>query len=429
MLDNNQRRQAKVRSSPRQVGATATEQLAELRHGTVDVISEAELLKRLEKAIAEDRPLRVKAGFDPTRPDLHLGHTVLMNKMRRFQELGHQVVFLVGDFTAMIGDPTGKNETRPPLAPEQIRANAQTYVEQVFKILDPDRTEIDWNSRWFQAMSPADFIKLAGQATVARMLERDDFEKRYKSGQPIAIHEFLYPLVQGHDSVALKADVELGGTDQKFNLLVGRDLQKLAGQEPQCVMTVPILEGLDGVQKMSKSLDNYIGITESPREIFGKTMRISDPLMVRYYELLSGLTIAQFQDLKRRLEAGEIHPREAKVRLAQQLVTRFHGEAAGVQARAEFDRIFVEKGLPNDIPSRALSRTRFSGEVDWPQLLKELDLVASTSEARRLIESGGLEVAGQRISAIRTGLATGASAKEFVLKVGKKKFLRIFLED
>jgi tyrosyl-tRNA synthetase len=293
------------------------QQLNELKRGIVDLVSEEELRKKLERSYKEGKPLRIKAGFDPTRPDLHLGHTVLMNKMKQFQDLGHQVIFLVGDFTTMIGDPTGKNETRPALTREEISDNAKTYVRQVYKILDEKKCELAWNSTWFDKMTPADFIKLASQYTVARMMERDDFAKRYKSGTSIAIHEFLYPLVQGYDSVALRADLELGGTDQRFNLLVGRDLQRSHGQEPQCIMTMPLLEGLDGVQKMSKSLDNYIGVEDSPREMFGKTMRVSDTLMIRYYELLTDISASELEGLKSEMAASRLNPRDVKVRLRQ----------------------------------------------------------------------------------------------------------------
>lgn len=397
------------------------EQLKQLKKGTVDVISEAELLAALKKSAESGQPLRVKAGFDPSRPDLHLGHTVLINKMRQFQQLGHHVIFLIGDFTGLIGDPTGKNETRPPLTTEEIQVNAATYARQVFKILDPDKTEVAYNSKWMNAFSATDFIKLASQYTVARILERDDFHKRFQSHQAISIHEFLYPLVQGYDSVALKADVELGGTDQKFNLLVGREMQKAYGQRPQCVMTVPILEGLDGVQKMSKSLDNYIAVEDSPRDIFGKTMRVSDELMLRYYELLTDISIEALADLKAQLQSGAKHPREAKVELAQTLVGRFHGEDAGARAKEEFDRIFVNKGLPDEMPEYECS----SQEQVWIcHLLKEAGLSSSTSDGRRLVSGGAVELDGQKVKDVnfKVDLKTGDS---FVLKAGKKKFVRV----
>ncbi len=403
-----------------------SEQLRELKKGVVDLISETDLLKKLERSFKENKPLRIKVGFDPTKPDLHLGHTVLMTKMKQFQDLGHKVVFLVGDFTAMIGDPTGKSETRPALTVEEVQANAQTYVKQVFKILDESKTEIAWNNTWFSKFSSADFIKLSSQYTVARMLERDDFEKRYKSGVPIAIHEFLYPLVQGYDSVALKSDVELGGTDQRFNLLVGRDLQKTYAQEPQCILTMPLLEGLDGVHKMSKSLNNYIGIDESPREIFGKTMRVSDELMMRYYELLTDISVVDIEKMKSAMASGEENPRNLKVNLARELVTRFHSAEAGRAAVEEFERVFVNKGVPDEMPEFTLPATRLSTEFDVSALLKELDLVPSTSEARRLITGSAVEIAGQKVRDLKMILAVQVG-ESIVIKVGKKKFARVKL--
>lgn len=406
--------------------ATPTEQLKELSRGVVDLVSEEDLLKKLERSYKDNAPLRIKAGFDPTRPDLHLGHTVLMNKMKRFQDLGHRVIFLVGDFTAMIGDPTGKNETRPPLSREEVKENAKTYVRQAYKVLDESQVELAWNSEWFDKMAPADFIKLSSHYTVARMLERDDFEKRYESGAPIAIHEFLYPLVQGYDSVALRADVELGGTDQKFNLLVGRDLQRTYGQEPQCIITMPILEGLDGVNKMSKSLDNYIGVEDTPRDMFGKTMRVSDDLMIRYYELLTDLSGAEIEKLKSDMESGAAHPRNLKVRLAKELVRRFHGVAAAEGAEEEFNRIFVNKGLPDQMPEFAVSVGRFAEEIDVAALLKEFDLVGSTSDARRLIQGNAVEIAGAKITRTRMKFEFKAG-DAIVMKVGKKKFAKLLL--
>lgn len=406
--------------------ATPKEQLALLKRGVADLVSEEDLLKKLEKSYKENAPLRIKAGFDPTRPDLHLGHTVLMNKMKQFQDLGHQVVFLVGDFTAQIGDPTGKNETRPPLTKEEIKENARTYVSQAFKILDESKTELAWNASWFDKMTPSDFIRLASQYTVARMLERDDFEKRYKSGTPIAIHEFLYPLVQGYDSVALKADVELGGTDQRFNLLVGRELQRVYGQEPQVIITMPILEGLDGVQKMSKSLDNYIGVDEIPRDMFGKTMRVSDELMMRYYELLTDVPVSEIDKMKVDMKSGALHPRAVKVRLGETLVSRFHGAAAGRAAVEEFDRIFVNKGVPDEMPEFKVARAKFNGEVDVAALLKEYDLVGSTSDARRLLASNSVEIDGQKITNVKHAF-TFKPGTSVVLKVGKKKFAKLLI--
>jgi tyrosyl-tRNA synthetase len=407
--------------------ATPQEQLKEIRKGIVELVSEADLLKKLERSYKENAPLRIKAGFDPTRPDLHIGHTVIMNKMKVFQELGHQVIFLVGDFTAMIGDPTGKNETRPPLTRDEVKQNAQTYVNQVGKVLDVSKSELAWNSTWFDKFTAADFIRLASHYTVARMLERDDFEKRYNNGTPIAIHEFLYPLVQGYDSVALKADVELGGTDQHFNLLVGRDLQKTYGQEPQCIITMPLLEGLDGVNKMSKSLDNYIGVEDSARDMFGKTMRVSDELMVRYYELLTDLTADQIAQLKADMKSGAVNPRNTKVELAKTFVRRFHGEAAAQAAEDEFNRIFVNKGVPDEMPEHKLPAARFTEEVDITHLLKELDLVPSTSEARRLIQSNAVEIQSAKVSAIRAKLSV-KSGDEVIVKVGKKKFAKLIIQ-
>src|SRR5208283_2032726 len=324
-------------------------QLALLKQGCQEIIREEELRARLKEAIATGKPLRVKAGFDPTAPDLHLGHTVLIQKLKHFQDLGHQVIFLIGDFTGLIGDPSGKSETRPPLTEEEVQANAATYERQIFKILDKKKTGIDFNSRWMKQMSAQDLIKLAARHTVARMLEREDFHKRYASQTPISVHEFLYPLIQGYDSVALSADVELGGTDQKFNLLVGRELQKEYGQEPQSIVMMPLLEGLDGINKMSKSLGNYIGINESSKEIFGKVMSISDGLMVRYYELLSSVALSELIKIKSDLKSGALHPMEAKKMLALELVDRFCSKGEGVRAREEFQKIFSKKNLPDDI--------------------------------------------------------------------------------
>ena len=399
----------------------AEEQLKQLKKGTVDLVSEGELLAKLKKSAKENKPLRIKAGFDPSRPDLHVGHTVLINKMRQFQQLGHKVIFLIGDFTARIGDPSGKNEARPPLSEEEIKANAVTYARQVYKILDRDITEVSYNSSWMMRFSPADFIRLASQYTVARMIERDDFSKRYQAQTPIYIHEFLYPLVQGYDSVALRADVELGGTDQKFNLLVGRELQKSEGQEPQCIMTVPILEGLDGVQKMSKSLDNYIAVEDTPRDMFGKTMRVSDELMLRYYELLTDITVDELAQLKQDLQSGKKHPRAVKVELARTLVARFHGDEAGRKAVEEFDRIFVDKGLPDDIPVKKVAA---QSQLWVCKLMVETGLAPTNSEARRLIEGKALERDGEKVTdpQLKIDLKSGDS---FILKAGKKKFVRV----
>jgi len=396
---------------------TPAEQLAELKRGADEILPEAELAARLK----EGRPLRVKAGFDPTAPDLHLGHTVLLNKMRQFQEFGHEVIFLIGDFTGLIGDPTGKNVTRKPLSPEEIKANARTYEAQVFKILDPKRTRIDFNSRWTNELGAAGLVQLAAKHTVARMLERDDFSKRYASGEPIAIHEFLYPLVQGYDSVALKADVELGGTDQKFNLLVGRQLQEHYGQKPQVVLTMPILEGLDGVQKMSKSLGNYIGINEPPNEMFGKLMSISDQLMWRYFELLSFRPLQEIEQFKRDIVEGA-NPRDIKFLLGQEIVARFHGAAAGQAAQDDFVARFQKGALPEDMPELELQAPADGiGIVD---LLKQAQLVASGSEANRLLEQGGVKVDGEKAADRSLKLKAGV----YVLQVGKRKFARITLK-
>jgi tyrosyl-tRNA synthetase len=397
------------------------EQLKQLRKGSSEIISEAELLAKLRKSFKENKPLRIKAGFDPNRPDLHVGHTVLINKMRQFQSLGHHVIFLIGDFTAMIGDPTGKNEARPPLTEAEIQDNAKTYADQVFKILDKEKTEVSYNSRWMSKFTAADFIRLTSQYTVARMIERDDFTKRLKAGTPIHMHELIYPLVQGYDSVALKSDVELGGTDQKFNLLVGRELQKSAGQDPQCILTVPLLEGLDGVQKMSKSLDNYIAVEDTPRDMFGKSMRVSDELMFRYYELLTDISVDDLAKLRADVKSGTMHPRAVKVELGRLLVERFHGAAAGQNAVAEFDRIFVDKGLPDDIPDKEASAAIGVGIC---KLMVEVGLATTNSEARRLIEGRAVERDGEKITdpQLKVDLKSG---EKFILKAGKKKFVRV----
>ncbi len=395
------------------------EQLSELERGAVDVIHVADLRRKIERGT----PLRVKAGFDPTAPDLHLGHTVLINKLRQFQQFGHDVIFLIGDFTGLIGDPTGKSATRPRLTGEEIAANARTYREQIFKILDPERTIIDFNSRWMGAMSAAALIELAAKHTVARMLERDDFQKRYKAGQPIAIHEFLYPLVQGYDSVALRADVELGGTDQKFNLLVGRQLQEAYGQEPQVVLTMPLLEGLDGVQKMSKSLGNTIAIHDPPDEMFGKLMSISDTLMWRYFELLSFRPLREIVALRARV-AGGANPRDAKIELAVEIVGRFHGAAAAARAQAEFAARFQRGALPTDLPERELAVA--GPHARLAAVLKELGLVASTSEATRKIVEGAVRVDRQRIEDPRHELLAGRS---YVVAVGKRAVAKVRLQE
>jgi tyrosyl-tRNA synthetase len=374
----------------------------------------------LRKKLSQGRPLRVKAGFDPTAPDLHLGHTVLINKLRQFQDLGHEVLFLIGDFTAMIGDPTGKSATRAPLTREDVLDNAKTYEEQIFRILDPQRTPVVFNSSWMGELRATDLVQLAAHHTVARMLERDDFSRRVKSGQPIGIHEFLYPLIQGYDSVALKADIELGGTDQKFNLLVGRQLQEAYGQEPQVVITMPILEGLDGVQKMSKSLGNYIGITDAPEEMFGKIMSISDELMWRYFELLSFRPMSEI-DAWRRAVAGGANPRDIKFRLAEELVTRFHDEPAAQRARAGFIARFQQGAIPDEMPHVRLA-PREGGPVPIANLLKEADLVKSTSQALRMIDQGAVRVDGERIEDRSLTFQHGTT---HVFQVGKRRFARV----
>ena len=391
--------------------------LAVIKRGASELLVEAELVEKL----ASKRPLRIKAGFDPTAPDLHLGHTVLLNKMRQFQDLGHHVVFLIGDFTGMIGDPTGKNVTRPPLSREAIAANAVTYKEQVFKILDAEKTEVAFNSTWMEKMGSADLIKLAATHTVARMLERDDFSKRYSGNQPIAIHEFLYPLVQGYDSVALKSDVELGGTDQKFNLLVGRELQKHFGQPPQCVLMMPLLEGLDGINKMSKSLGNYIGINESPEQIFGKLMSISDDLMWRYLELLSFQPMSTLRQWKNEVCGGK-NPRDVKVALAQEIVARFHSQAGAEQALADFEARFKQNAIPDDLPESLIPCG--SSGIGIAQLLKHAGLTPSTSEALRMIDQGGVKIDGAKVSDRSLVLPVGTDA---VFQVGKRKFARVKL--
>ena len=397
--------------------ASAAEAIEIIRRGVSEILLDEDLVKKLERG----RPLRVKAGFDPTAPDLHLGHTVLINKLRQFQDLGHEVLFLIGDFTGMIGDPTGKNVTRKALSRDEVLDNAKTYEEQIFKILDPEKTLVVFNSSWMGEMKASDLIQLAARHTVARMLERDDFSKRYKSGQAIAVHEFLYPLVQGYDSVALKADVELGGTDQKFNLLVGRQLQESYGQEPQVVLTMPILEGLDGVQTMSKSLDNYIGIDDAPDEMFGKLMSISDDLMWRYLELLSFRPAAEIKSLEERVKQGT-NPRDVKVFLAEEIVERFHSREAAVRANENFVARFQKGAMPDDMPEITLS----AGPDGLPiaNLLKEAGLVSSTSEAMRLIKQGAVKVDGNRVE--NRGLIC-VSGPPCVYQVGKRRFARVQL--
>lgn len=390
---------------------------SELLRGCAEVLPEKEMLEKLEQG----KVLRVKAGFDPTAPDIHLGHTVLINKLRQFQNQGHQVIFLIGDFTAQIGDPTGKNVTRAPLSSEQIAENAKTYTDQVFKILDKDKTEIRFNSEWFNTMSAADMIRLAAKSTVARMLERDDFSKRYQSGQAIAIHEFLYPLVQGYDSVMLRSDVELGGTDQKFNLLMGRELQKDAGMPSQCVMMMPLLEGLDGVKKMSKSLNNYIGIQDMPNDMFGKIMSINDELMWRYYDLVSFKTTTELQKLKEAVRQG-MNPRDAKFMLAKEIIARFYSAAEAEQAQADFIARFARDEIPSDLLLQELDAHTTASIA---QLLKNAGITASTSEAIRLVGQGGVKINGVKISDAKQSVEHGT---ELIVQAGKRRFAKVLIK-
>lgn len=400
------------------MSGTVAEQIAVIKRGCVELLVQ----KELEDKLATGRPLIIKAGFDPTAPDLHLGHTVLIQKLRQFQQLGHDVHFLIGDFTGMIGDPTGKSETRKALTREDVLRNAETYKEQVFKILDPEKTKVVFNSSWLNELGCSGIISLASKYTVARMLERDDFHKRYTTQQPIAIHEFLYPLIQGYDSVAMNADVELGGTDQKFNLLMGRELQREWGQTPQCVLTTPLLEGLDGVNKMSKSLGNYIGISEVPDEIFGKVMSISDQLMLRYYELLSDKSIAEIEQLKVGLADGSVHPMAAKKALGREIVTRFHGAGTGDQAEANFVKRFKENEIPDEMPQ--VSYTTADCPLLLAKALTEAGLTKSNGEARRSIDQGGVKLNGEKVS--NTNLELNASG-EYIVQIGKRRFLRIMI--
>jgi tyrosyl-tRNA synthetase len=402
---------------------TLNEQLAYLTKGAVDVIRLEDLRAKLERAATAGRRLRVKAGFDPTAPDLHLGHTVLVRKMRHFQQLGHEVIFLIGDFTGLIGDPTGRNATRPPLTREQIQQNAETYKAQIFKLLDPATTIIDFNARWMSAFTPEDFIRLTAKATVAQLLERDEFKQRFAAGVPISLHELLYPLVQGYDSVALRADVELGGTDQKFNLLMAREIQRAYGQEPEVIMTTPLLEGLDGASKMSKSLGNYIGITEPPDEIYGKTMSVSDDLMWRYYELLTDLTAEEVAQLKTEVERGHRHPRDVKSELAQKLVADFHSPPEAERAAARFIRRFREHQAPDHIETRPMKPA--APKIKLVDLLVQTELAPSKAEARRLIAQGGVRLNGERISEVTYEVETAGAAQ---LQVGKLKFLKVVFE-
>src|SRR5215467_6532467 len=397
------------------------EQLEHIRRGAVDIIREEELLEKLKRAQKNGKPLRVKAGFDPTAPDIHVGHTVLIRKMKHFQDLGHTVIFLIGDFTGLIGDPSGRSATRKQLTAEEVQQNAETYKQQIFKILDSQKTVIDFNTRWMMPLGADGFIRLAGKYTVARILEREDFSKRYTSQHPIAMHELLYPIVQGYDSVALEADVELGGTDQRFNLLVGRELQREYGQESQVVLTMPLLEGLDGVQKMSKSLGNYIGINETPNEQFGKVMSISDELMFRYYELLTDTPMVEIQKLKQDVQAGKRHPMDTKADLAVRIITDYHGAGAAESAREEFNRVFRKREMPEDIETKSIS----SGlPVRLAKLLASVNLAPSITEAQRLIESGAVHVNGERVTDPKAEISASG---EYLFKVGKRRFLKLLL--
>ncbi|OGV98142.1 MAG: tyrosine--tRNA ligase [Nitrospinae bacterium RIFCSPLOWO2_02_FULL_39_110] len=394
-------------------------QLEVIKRGVVEIITEDELAKKIERSISTGIPLKIKAGFDPTAPDIHLGHTVLIQKMKHFQELGHEVIFLIGDFTGMVGDPSGRSEIRKPLTSEEVLKNAETYKEQIFKILDPEKTCIKFNSEWFEKMSAMDIVKLGAMKTVARMLEREDFKKRFVNHQDITILEFYYPLFQAYDSVHLKADVELGGTDQRFNLLMGRSMQKTMGMEEQAIVMMPLLEGTDGIQKMSKSLNNYIGISEPPLEIFGKIMSISDDLMIRYYELLSDVSVDDLKKLKDEMKDDSLNPMELKKRLAKEIVRRFHGEMAASESHREFERIFSQKELPEDIP---VVKLRWEGEEMWLPHIVASCISESTSEARRLIKQGAVSVNGVKIADIESKLK---GDREYILRVGKRKFVRV----
>ena len=397
---------------------SAQEQVRQIKHGVADLINEQDLVKKIEKSIKENKPLVVKLGLDPTAPDIHLGHTVPLRKLRLFQEFGHQVVIVIGGFTARIGDPTGKSVTRPPLTKEEVLKNAETYKTQIFKVLDPEKTIVRDNSEWLESMNFADVLRLASSYTVARMMERDDFSKRFKEGRPIGVHEFMYPLMQGHDSVALHADVEFGGTDQTFNLLMGRHLQELEGQEPQVVITMPLLEGLDGVQKMSKSLGNYIGIDEEPKEMYGKAMSIPDELMMRYFMLVTDMPIEEQEDMEKRLESGELHPRDAKMQLARTIVRLYHGEESALEAEEEFKRVFQQRALPTDIPEYAMDAP--TEPIFVPQFCTDAGLTASNGEARRSIKAGAFKVNGEKYTEENLTLEEG-----MIVQVGKRKFIKI----
>ncbi|MGB3209569.1 MAG: tyrosine--tRNA ligase [Desulforhopalus sp.] len=399
--------------------ASIEEQLELIERGVVDCISREELIKKLKKSQETGIPLKIKAGFDPTAPDLHLGHTVLLQKLKHFQDLGHEIYFLIGDFTGMIGDPTGKSETRKALTVEQVAENAESYKTQVFKILDSERTKVVFNSSWLGKLTSIDMIKLASELTVARMLEREDFRNRFEGGKPISIHEFLYPLIQGYDSVAMKADVELGGTDQLFNVLMGRDLQRSHGQEPQVVLTMPLLEGLDGVNKMSKSLGNYIGITESADNIYGKVLSVSDELMFRYFDLLTDLSNAEITDLKKQVEQNQLHPKEVKKQLARELTARFHSVEAARMAEENFEKVFKKGGIPDDLPEITCVATE---PVALPQLLFDAGLVKSTSEGRRMIQQSAVSIDGEKITDVQSMVKP---LGEVLIKVGKRRFSKV----
>lgn len=397
---------------------SAQEQVRQIKHGVADLINEQDLVKKIEKSIKENKPLVVKLGLDPTAPDIHLGHTVPLRKLRLFQEFGHQVVIVIGGFTARIGDPTGKSVTRPPLTKEEVLKNAETYKTQIFKVLDPEKTIVRDNSEWLESMNFADVLRLASSYTVARMMERDDFSKRFKEGRPIGVHEFMYPLMQGHDSVALHADVEFGGTDQTFNLLMGRHLQELEGQEPQVVITMPLLEGLDGIQKMSKSLGNYIGIDEEPKEMYGKAMSIPDELMMRYFMLVTDMSIEEQEDMAKRLESRELHPRDAKMQLARTIVRLYHGEEAALEAEEEFKRVFQQRAMPTDIPEYAMDAP--TEPIFVPQFCTDAGLTASNGEARRSIKAGAFKVNGEKYTEENLKLEDG-----MIVQVGKRKFVKV----
>lgn len=398
-------------------------QMEMIKRGTVEILPENELMNKLKRSIETNRPLTIKLGMDPTAPDIHLGHTVVLQKLRQFQDLGHNVILILGDYTARIGDPTGKTETRKQLTEKEVLANAATYERQIFKILEPERTRVVFNSEWLAPLTFADVIELAAKYTVARMLERDDFERRFKENLPISIHEFFYPLMQGYDSVALHADVELGGTDQKFNLLMGRTLQKEYGQEPQVALMMPILEGLDGIHKMSKSLGNYIGIDESPKEMYGKTMSIADNLMLRYFELVTAVPLDELREIEARVNSGNVHPRDVKMRLAREIVAQYHGKEASRSAEEEFKRIFQQRELPDEVPTFHIEADLLEdGRVWLPKLLVSAGMAGSTSEARRLIQQGGVKLGGEKVDDPNINIEP---VPGIIIQVGKRKFTRI----